>query len=115
MGSIGWYILGYFVLGIVCWILGAFGLVIVAAINDIRWDLKNDPTMKRADTIDSVIDTAKHATEQLEDQCQITGGDPQSAYMLQMLKVLSLWPCMVPKGLTIMWKTAVNLREYKRR
>lgn len=115
MGSIGWYILGYLILGIVCWILGGFGLAIAAAISDIRWDLKNDPTMKRADTIDSVIDTAKHATEQFEDQCQITGGDPQSAYMLHMLKVLALWPYMVPTSFTIMWKTAVNLREYRRR
>lgn len=114
MGSIGWYILGYFVLGIVCLILGAVGIVIAAAISDIRWDLKNDPTMERADTIDSICDTAKHATEQLEDQCQMTRGDPQSVYMLQMLKVLALWPYTVPKGFTIMWKSAVNLREYRR-
>ena len=91
MGSVGWYILGYFVLGAICWVLGAVGLVIAAAIKDIRWDIKNDKSMERADTIDALTETAKFATSQLEDQCQMTV-DPQSTYALQMLKTLALWP-----------------------
>lgn len=114
MGSIGWYILGYFALGMVSWVLGAIALVIAAAINDIRWDLKNDPSMERVDTTESLRDTALNMAEHFDDQCQITE-KPQNTRMTLVLKGLIFWPYTMPKGYSMLWKLAVDLREQKRR
>lgn len=114
MGSIGWYILGYFALGLVSWVLGAIVLVIAAATNDIRWDLKNDPSMERVDTIDSLCDTVLHAAEHFDDQCQITE-KPQNTYATLVLKAWIFWPYTMPKRYSMIWKLTVDLREQKRR
>ena len=113
MGSIGWYILGYFVLGVICEVVGSVALVVAAAISDIRWDMKNDKTMERADTTEALCDTASWANEMLQYRCQMTE-NPQGSYMLEFMKTIAIWPYSLPKAFTILWKQSVDLRNRRR-
>ena len=112
MGSIGWLILGYFVLGAVVTLVANVGMVIVAAIKDIRYDMKNAPDMKRADTLDAVIDVSKEFRDKYNDTVNLSD-DPQREFAKATLKFLAMWPIMIPRSITIIWNNVKELRRIR--
>lgn len=113
MGSIGWYILGYFGLGVVVWLMGAVVIAIIAAVQDFKWDREHDPDMNRTDTLDALSDVADEYSKVFKYQCDCTDNS-RKAFGLATLKTLATWPKSLPLAFSIVWKEAVELRDRRR-
>ena len=113
MSSFGWYILGYFGMGVLAWITGAIIIAVAAAVSDYKWDRANDPSMNRTDTLDALISVGDDASETFDDICNMED-NPRAAKARYVLLVLLKWPWALPKAYTEMWNQMVYLRNQRR-
>ena len=109
MGSIGWLLLGYWVLGMIVNSVSTILLIFIAAYKDCKETKKkheagelkeSDPdVIKRLEAFDEMMDETSEAAE-----VRFDPGNPARAKFKLWLIGIATWPVSVPTGWVAIWK-----------